>query len=576
MKKQFFGTLFAGVIIVLFCITGFATGKDTNCDVVYDYSNEQVTISGVTEKENDLNGIVTIQVLKGGNTFDGLNTKSIEEKKESILFTGQENTAGSNGEFSFTIGYNETDMPEGNATSVPHKVRIVTNNGTKVLDFTINLSTKKVYAMAVDKINNIASDITKTDEEFAKALQTELMSLGFDAEPLDKSALSEVLTKPYRTYIAKNHIDVEKMPENSRVFKNFILMGASKTNNLKNLEDYKNTIFWTEDGLSLAYDNVAKNQVIQEYFTKKFTDEIIASEDITLDTFTKAWKVAVILTNARYGSGWGSLKASLDVYGSEIGITQNKSNSVYQNLFGKDYTKNSLKYAFDTAEDKNSTGSSSGGGGGGGNSNVSLNKIAAGNNNIITSDTTEKITPIKKNFWDIDDAEWAAEAILALADKGIIHGKEENVFKPNDAVTREEFIKILIGAMNLSDERYINHFEDVNSSDWFCSWVNIAYENGVCQGIGRNCFGVGSQITRQDMVVMLNNALRMKGKTLPDIENLTFLDKNEIAEYARIPVSNMVYIGAVNGVSDTEFEPLGIANRAQAASIIYRVLEELQ
>ena len=137
-------------------------------------------------------------------------------------------------------------------------------------------------------------------------------------------------------------------------------------------------------------------------------------------------------------------------------------------------------------------------------------------------------------------------------------------------------MKILVGAMNLGGANYTNHFEDVADSDWFCPWVNIAYETGICQGIGNSHFGVGSQLTRQDMAVLLNNALKLKGIHLPDVDTIVFEDKDSIADYASIAVSNMVSIGAVNGVSDTAFEPMGEATRAQAATIIYRVLDKLQ
>ena len=66
--------------------------------------------------------------------------------------------------------------------------------------------------------------------------------------------------------------------------------------------------------------------------------------------------------------------------------------------------------------------------------------VAAGNgsssNKLVSGELTmdaiggQTTSPIRKNFIDIDSVEWASEAILALADKGIVNGKEEQVFKP--------------------------------------------------------------------------------------------------------------------------------------------------
>ncbi|MEE1049636.1 MAG: S-layer homology domain-containing protein, partial [Clostridia bacterium] len=120
-----------------------------------------------------------------------------------------------------------------------------------------------------------------------------------------------------------------------------------------------------------------------------------------------------------------------------------------------------------------------------------------------------------------------------------------------------------------------NVFSDVDAEDWFCDFVNIAYEKKLIKGIGDGLFGTGQFITRQDMCVMLCNALRSKGVAVSDSE-IAFADKDEIADYAKSAVSALYEMGIVNGVSETEFEPLGNATRAQAAKVVYGALKQLQ
>ncbi|SHK22711.1 S-layer homology domain-containing protein [Tepidibacter formicigenes DSM 15518] len=60
--------------------------------------------------------------------------------------------------------------------------------------------------------------------------------------------------------------------------------------------------------------------------------------------------------------------------------------------------------------------------------------------------------PITK-FIDLDDCKWAEEAVNAMAEKGIIKGKEPNKFKPNDNITRAEF-SVLISRMMKYDNVY--------------------------------------------------------------------------------------------------------------------------
>ena len=579
--KRILTAFLTGVMVAATCVSGAAASENAmKCRAVCDFSKEQIEISGILETETDTNGFVTVQVLKSGVSFVGLNEKTIEEKEKGILYTGQKRL-DTDGKFAFTIGYNKEDMPQNATGAAAFDVRVVANQGTEVVNLTVELVSKEIYAATVERINAAASDSGKTDEEFAAALKEELPRLGFDCAPLMETDLSGSTMKAYRAQLASNAMDAVKMPENSKVFQNFMLMEAVKKNQSFALGTYVEQIYETENGLKDAYTSVAKNDTIQTYFTQKFVDALKDSDEIknganvTLDTFTKAWKVAVILANARYGDGYGDLKSSLIAYGSEIGITQVKSDSVYRNLLGKDYTAKSLKEAFEGAKDDMPSSGGNGGSGGSRGNGSSSNKLVSGE---LTMDAIggQTTSPIRKNFIDLDSVEWASEAILALADKGIVNGKEEQVFKPNDPITREEFVKILVGAMNLGGANYTNHFEDVADSDWFCPWVNIAYEKGICQGIGNSHFGVGSQLTRQDMVVLLNNALKLKGIHLPDVDTIVFEDKDSIADYASIAVSNMVSIGAVNGVSDTAFEPMGEATRAQAATIIYRVLDKLQ
>ena len=541
-----------------------------------DFSKEQFEIYGELKDEKDTDGLVTIQVLKSGMSFDGLNGKTDKEKEEAILYIGQQKADPTTGRFSFTIGYNEEDMPIQTAKALQHEVRVVGNHGAYVQNITVNLAPKSVYAETVNKINTLAANSAISDEEFAAELKSELDNLGLNSAPLEENELNSDTLKAYRKHLAEDAASAEAMIDNVNIFTDFMILEAAKKNASIDLGKYKDRIYQTEAGLIKAYDSVVKNEEIKKYFEEKFVETLKSSETSTLNEFTKAWKIAVILTNARYGDGYGAFKAALLAYGSEIGITQTKSDSVYQKLFRKDYTADSLKDAFDAAADDKSQGGGNHGSGGRGSSGGGGTSNNISGEYLIPGGNTQNIAPIRKSFADIDSVEWASEAILALADKGIVDGVEENVFKPNNAVTREEFVKILVGAMGLSNSDYINNFSDVKDDDWFCSWVNIAYENGICSGIGNDCFGVGSKLTRQDMVVLLNNSLCLKGVDLPNTGELIFDDKDDIADYARTAVSNMTAIGVVSGISETEFSPMGEATRAQAATIIYRALDMLQ
>ena len=121
-----------------------------------------------------------------------------------------------------------------------------------------------------------------------------------------------------------------------------------------------------------------------------------------------------------------------------------------------------------------------------------------------------------------------------------------------------------------------NVFADADESDWFCKYINIAYDKGLVKGVGKDLFGVGENITREDMCVMLYNALKLKISNISDEVKVPFKDSDEISDYAKTAVGVLSEYGAINGVSEDEFQPKGNATRAQAAKVIYLVYDKLK
>ena len=103
---------------------------------------------------------------------------------------------------------------------------------------------------------------------------------------------------------------------------------------------------------------------------------------------------------------------------------------------------------------------------------------------------------------------------------------------------------------------------------------NIAKKFGISNGIGNNSFGISAKISRQDMAVMIYNAMKLRGY-VPTGQANTFADKSSCAEYANEAIAELCNIGIVGGIGDNMFDPNGEATRAQAAVIINRALSYL-
>ncbi|WP_271755183.1 S-layer homology domain-containing protein [Cohnella sp. JJ-181] len=183
----------------------------------------------------------------------------------------------------------------------------------------------------------------------------------------------------------------------------------------------------------------------------------------------------------------------------------------------------------------------------------------------------------KVSFNDIAKVQgWAGRQIQVVAAKGAIEGKSAGVFAPQDKITRAEFAKILITALNLDNKLATSSkFSDVPASHWAAPYIAVAAEQGIINGKSPSTFAPNATITRAEMATMIARALKVT-QDLKDIDNVeaalsVFKDANKIGSAFRSSVAwaaaSDIIIGA-NG----KFLPNDNATRAEAAVIIYRAL----
>lgn len=214
----------------------------------------------------------------------------------------------------------------------------------------------------------------------------------------------------------------------------------------------------------------------------------------------------------------------------------------------------------------------SAGGGGNHSSQTGGGNAYLGSIGVVGSTTPSSdndITTVAE-FADLDQASWAAVAIMDLANKGIVSGRTTTEFAPNDSITRAEFAKILVGAFNLPIITASAGFADVADDAWYAPYVNTCYSAGIITGYDNTTFGPNDLVTRQDMAVMVMRAVSLKGLTVEIVnEKIDFADADEIGEYAVEAVSALQQGGVINGMTENTFAPTETATRAQAAKILH-------
>lgn len=188
---------------------------------------------------------------------------------------------------------------------------------------------------------------------------------------------------------------------------------------------------------------------------------------------------------------------------------------------------------------------------------------------------TAPVAPTPTGFIDVPASHWANPYVTELAKKDIISGYDDNTFRPNNSVTREEFVKMIVGASGLYKADAQCEFEDVPSDAWHYSYIASAYVNEIVSGVTDTEFGVGSKITRQDVAVIAARIIkRFKGDVaIPETTTLTDIDT--VSDYAADSVKLLNGMEIINGYDDGSFMPKNTLTRAEAATIICKLINSL-
>ena len=115
----------------------------------------------------------------------------------------------------------------------------------------------------------------------------------------------------------------------------------------------------------------------------------------------------------------------------------------------------------------------------------------------------------------------------------------------------------------------------MSNNDWFAKDVQAALDNGI---ISKDTnFRPNDTITREEMAKIMVSLLMKAQQTdsLPLADLNQFQDADSISGWAKDYVAQALQAGLMNGMSDTEFAPQGMATRAQSAVILYRFLQML-
>ena len=226
-------------------------------------------------------------------------------------------------------------------------------------------------------------------------------------------------------------------------------------------------------------------------------------------------------------------------------------------------------YNTSSSDDGNSNDQPGGGSGKGGTTNNPYGN--KGNGGFYSTDTTNPNLDTTVCFNDIQN-HWAKADIMAMYRLGVVSGVNDTTFDPDRNITRAEFAALIARALKLSEDAP-SVFSDVEKGSWYETSVNACAKAEIITGFDGK-FRPNDTITRNEMAVIISNAYSYLGKKGENGGIDKFTDKSEIADWAKPSVDVCTTVGLISGMTDTTFEGDKTATRAQAASILKRLLDK--
>lgn len=231
---------------------------------------------------------------------------------------------------------------------------------------------------------------------------------------------------------------------------------------------------------------------------------------------------------------------------------------------------------------------------------MKLKKIAAV---ILTVAAISSSAAYAADFTDIK-GHWAEQTINALAEKGVVNGVTQTAFRPEGTVTRAEFLKMAMEASSIKPVDFrMGECLDAVAKDWFGGYLQSALDKGlipsnmisnysvdvvskvdesgnvVSKAIYNGAFVGNLPITREEMasVAQITYQYSLNANTMNNMNaaiELEFADKDLISAWAVPNVKLACAQGFIEGMDNGMFAPKSTATRAQAATIISRILEK--
>ena len=178
---------------------------------------------------------------------------------------------------------------------------------------------------------------------------------------------------------------------------------------------------------------------------------------------------------------------------------------------------------------------------------------------------------------------WARDAIQAMTQAGYLSGYADNTFKPSAQITREQaaaiYGKVLQHNLNeqelaeIATKESSTSYSDVEADRWSSSAIKLVSAAGVMEGTSKTAFTPSKTMDREQFVASAASLAKKLNLSTPvKAEKVTYKDEASISSAYLADIQYMAQRGIVASGATENFNPKQPVTRAQAATILNRML----
>lgn len=156
---------------------------------------------------------------------------------------------------------------------------------------------------------------------------------------------------------------------------------------------------------------------------------------------------------------------------------------------------------------------------------------------IVSSLLTDKHLGVcTASFSDVSAGDWYYQSVTLLSSLGILNGYEDGTFRPNQTITRAEFVTIL--SSFFAPVEGTARFQDVPATHWALKNISSANARGWINGYDDGTFRPDKTITRAEAVTVMNAVL---GRSASHAQTMALLQDGGVSVFRDVRPGDWFY-----------------------------------